>query len=75
MEAKFLLKSKTIWGILLMVIPAVCPLLGIEPPSSADLQQFGDNLFTTANGIIQIIGALLAVYGRLTAKHQLKVTK
>ena len=59
---KFFLKSKTILGLILSVLPALLPALGIS---------FGADdvalVNSTVDALIQGIGALVAVYGRFAA--------
>jgi hypothetical protein len=52
---KFILKSKTIWGIIIAVAPVVFPAV-----SAIEL----NNLATAA---VSLVGAALAVYGRFKA--------
>jgi hypothetical protein len=62
---KFFLKSKTIWGVIMMVAPQVLPiatLFGL-PVGGDDvtlLGNFGDSALET-------VGAGLAIYGRFKA--------
>ena len=67
---KYFLKSKTILGVILSVLPALLPALGIS--FSAE-----DNLLISnaVDAIIQSAGALLAVYGRFVVKDKIKVSK
>ena len=59
---KFFLKSKTIIGLILSVLPALLPALGIS---------FGaddvDLVNSTVDALIQGFGAIMAVYGRFKA--------
>jgi len=59
---KFFLKSKTIWGVIVMALPALLPVLGIS--LGAD-----DTALITATGdqVMTAIGGLIAVYGRFKA--------
>ena len=59
---KFFLKSKTIWGIIVMIIPSLGPLLGISfgADEAALITQTGDS-------VISAFGALLATWGRFAA--------
>lgn len=57
---KFFLKSRTIWGILLMIAPQVMELMGFEW-GTADTQQ----MVALGEGVATMAGALLALHGRL----------
>jgi len=61
--SKFFLKSKTVLGVLISIAPTVLPLVGIDfNPDDA-------TMFTsTADLVIQAVGAVLALYGRVKAK-------
>ncbi|MDC0600101.1 hypothetical protein OAO65_02205 [Flavobacteriales bacterium] len=65
---KFFLKSKTIMGALVTLAPTIAVLFGytLTEDDSAMITQ-------TADAIIQLIGAALVVYGRVTAKEKLYV--
>ena len=66
---KFFLKSKTIIGVIVSVLPALLPAVGVT--FSAE-----DGAFVSANidAIIQGAGALLAMYGRFVAKGAVTAT-
>ena len=68
MQEKHLLKSKTIVGALLTILPVVLPLLGINF-SAEDYALFGE----TADKAIQLFGGLMAVWGRVVAQTKLKL--
>lgn len=72
--AKFVLKSKTIIGAVLVAVPLVFQLFGAAPPEQATLQQAGDSLVTLIEAGAQLAGIIMVVWGRLTAKQSLKVT-
>ena len=60
---KFVLKSKTILGILIMVAPVLAKEFGFT------LTADGTAMITqSADSIIQLLGAVLGVYGRIKAK-------
>ena len=59
---KFFLKSKTILGIIISIMPALLPEVGVSF-SEAD----GQLITSTWDSIIQSVGAVLAVYGRFDA--------
>jgi hypothetical protein len=57
---KFFLKSKTIWGVIVMALPALLPLAGVG-------SETGTLITATGDGLIQAAGAALAIYGRQQA--------
>ena len=59
---KFFLKSKTIWGVIVMAMPALLPVFGVTlgADDTALITQAGDQ-------VMAAIGAVLAVYGRFQA--------
>ena len=65
---KFFLKSKTIMGALVTLAPTIAVLFGytMTEDDSAMITETGD-------AIIQLIGAALVVYGRVTAEEKLYV--
>lgn len=60
---KWFLKSKTIWGVIISILPALLPAVGLS--FSAD-----DTVLISNGGdaIIQAIGAGLAIIGRFFSK-------
>jgi hypothetical protein len=74
---KFILKSKTILGIVIAAVPAVLGLFGIEAVQ-ADVQTIADSVFGIIEkfeGIITLGGLALATYGRIKADKALTITK
>ena len=65
-DEKFILKSKTVWGVLIMAAPQLAPLVGIQF-ALGDAQELNE----TVTGIATGVGALLALYGRVKAKQTL----
>jgi uncharacterized membrane protein (DUF441 family) len=65
---KFLLKSKTIVGIIVGILPALLPAIGIT--FSVDDGVLINNV---ADLVVQLAAACLAVYGRFTATDKLTV--
>ena len=59
---KFFLKSKTIIGIIVSILPALLPQFGLSF-SAED----GALINTTVDQLIQAAGAVLAMYGRFAA--------
>jgi hypothetical protein len=75
--SKFILKSKTILGIVIAAVPAVLGLFGVEA-SQADVQTITDSVFGIIEkfeGIITLGGLALATYGRIKATGPLTVAK
>ena len=68
METKIFLASKTIWGVIIMALPALLPLAGVS---------FGVDDTTVVNEaadkIFQAAGALIAVWGRWSASTKLSI--
>ena len=66
---KWFLKSKTIWGVIISIIPTLLPAFGVS--FSADdvalVSSFGDT-------VMQTVGAILAIYGRVKAKDTLTIS-
>lgn len=63
-DQKFILKSKTVWGVIIMAAPQLAPLAGI-----AFGMQDAAELNETVTGIATGVGALLALYGRVKAQQ------
>lgn len=63
------LTSKTIWGVLVMLLPTVGAWLGFDI-SADDASEAGVHIDT----LIEAAGALLAVYGRVAAKAKIGVS-
>lgn len=68
MDKKFknFLASKTIWGLLILISPAISALLGFDV--SAEIGG-------TYESIIEIIGLILGIYGRWTANANITIGK
>ena len=72
---KFLLKSKTVQGIIITLLPMLSNLLGFEWSASAQveaagfLQQIQGNL----ESIVALVGAGWAFYGRMRADKPLTI--
>ncbi len=67
MDAKtFFLKSKMVWGLLLLLWPSVAVLIGVGAPDDAtvaSLKAAGESLL---GSLSQIIGTVLAFFGART---------
>ena len=59
---KFILKSRTYWGLLLLVAPTLAPALGINY-AALQLQELG----AVATSVIEVVGAGLVIWGRWKA--------
>lgn len=69
MEPKWFLKSKTILGLVVSILPTLLPAVGVS-------MQEGDTalISNTYDAIIQLAGVIIAVYGRFaTAGKELKL--
>lgn len=62
-EPKWIGKSKTVWGVILMAIPAFAQLAGWEWTTEQGME-----LDVIASGIFEVLGMILAIVGRYTAK-------
>ncbi len=69
MDTKIFLASKTVWGVVLIALPQILPLLGIS--FTADDTSL---LTTTGDQVFQAIGALIVVWGRWSASTKLSIT-
>ncbi len=69
MESKTFLASKTIWGVIIMALPALLPLFGVSfgVDDTAVVNDAADKVFQAA-------GALIAVWGRWSASTKLSIT-
>jgi len=67
---KFFLKSKTIIGVIVGILPSILPQLGVSF-SVEDGQLINDFVDLT----IEVVGAALAIYGRFVAEEPLTVKK
>jgi uncharacterized membrane protein len=63
---KSFLASKTIWGAVIAVAPAVAGLFGVTV-TGADASEAAGHL----NSIVAAVGGLVAVYGRVTARKMI----
>ena len=69
MDTKIFLASKTVWGVVLIALPQILPLLGFS--FTAD----DTSLLTTAGDqVFQAIGAVIVVWGRWSASTKLSIT-
>jgi hypothetical protein len=68
MDTKSFLQSKTLWGALVAALPALLRLLGLET-----LPGFTEQASAAVGEITTLVGAGIAVYGRITATKNLVV--
>ena len=73
MQQKTILRSKTIIGGILMLIPAVFALLGLESPTEAEMRSLQDHIFLLVEHGGSAVGFLMVLWGRLTAATRLRV--
>ena len=66
-ESKFVLKSKTIQGGLLMAAILLKFIFGIELYSDADAMEIGMTLEEVITGVVALVGFAWAVYGRIVS--------
>lgn len=70
-SGKWWLESKTVWGTLITalstVLPVIGPLFGFDLPADI-IQKLGDQALVVVQAIGGLVGTLLAIYGRTTAK-------
>ena len=69
MDTKIFLASKTVWGVIIMALPALLPLFGVSfgVDDTAVVNDAADQVF-------QAVGALIAVWGRWSASTKLSIT-
>lgn len=72
MYDKFILKSKTIWGIVIMGIAMIMSIFGVEfnPLEQEELSAKG---ISAIEAVFAIVGPILAIYGRIVAKAPLSL--
>lgn len=68
-DNKWILKSKTVWGILLVAVPALLETAGISIPK--EWIGDGDNI---VKGIFEVVGMIVALYGRIAATGGVTLT-
>lgn len=66
-KPKWLLKSLTIWGALMGILPQIFALFGADPPldAIARLTELGPEVI---NGLYYLVATLMVIVGRLRAK-------
>ena len=73
MQTKNFLQSKTIWGTVIMIVSMVLFSTKGITISETEQSEIVTNLVGHVSMITEALGGLLTVYGRLTAKKQLKM--
>ena len=61
--------SRAIWGSIVVVLSTIAGALGFNIPAS-ELSGVVDMVFNLVPEIGQLVGALLAIYGRIKAEHK-----
>ena len=79
METKNPVKSKTMWGAVIIALPSVLEGLGVAPAAqqvTMDMLDTMDANQAVANqSIIEMIGIALVIWGRITATTKLGLEK
>ena len=65
-DEKFILKSKTVWGIIITVLPQLALLFGVDFTAD-DAKELND----LALELVSVGGLILTAVGRFTAKNGL----
>ena len=73
-NSKSVFSSKTILGIFLLLIPIVKQFLGIDL-SQIEITNLFKNVDVIVNASIAVLGTILSIYGRFSAKHTLYIKK
>ncbi len=68
---KFFLRSKTIFGALILLINPLLALFGIEPLAADQVAGMGDQIVVVLDSLNEIVGLVLVVWGRVSAKSSL----
>ncbi len=63
-QNKVFLKSKTLWGVVIGIVPLMAAAFGMEPPDLSGLSQAGLNFINTFN---ELVGFVLILWGRWAA--------
>ncbi len=65
-NSKFILKSKTIWGVLIAAVPTILAQFGYDMGNPELLNGI-------VNEIFEVVGAVLAVFGRIVAEGPIAI--
>jgi hypothetical protein len=71
MESKWIAKSLTIWGGIVVALPGLAAIIGLELPDVEVLQSAG---VAVIEGAATIVGLVMVVIGRLRANTGAPVT-
>jgi hypothetical protein len=69
---KFFLRSKTIWGALIMLVNPTLSMFGIDSLPADQLASLSDHVLAAMDNLSTIVGLVLVIYGRFTAKDNVK---
>ncbi len=58
---KIFIKSKTLWGVLIGIVPLLATAAGMEAPDLGAISQAGLNFLDAVN---ELVGAALVLWGR-----------
>lgn len=72
MDTKQFLTSRTIIGLLMVLLPTVADWLGFQLPESV-VEELGPQVVAMVENIWTAAGAALAIYGRIKATKRLRV--
>jgi len=67
-DTKAWYESKGVWGSLISIIALVVGLFGVHNLTPEVQAQLSDNLATIGSALGVVVGSIVALYGRLTAK-------
>lgn len=73
MEGKPFWQSKTLWGLLLMVLGFVLPMLGVTVPENMQEDVLAD-VMGMMPAISKVVGGVLVIIGRFKATKKLTLT-
>ena len=73
MQTKSVLKSTTVRGALIMLLPTVLKLFGVEI-SQEEIDLLGQNLDVLVEAVTALVGFVVAIYGRWNATKPLSLT-
>ena len=71
MESKWVGKSLTVWGGLVMILPGLAQLIGLE---IGNVQAIGEAGSSVIVGISEVVGFVMVVLGRVRANTGKQVT-
>lgn len=65
MDTKKWYASKTIWGGVIMFISTILQITGVADITTMEQGAITDNMFSLVTVMGQLVGAVLAIYGRI----------